>query len=145
MTPSLIDDVVTIEDDSFRYPWSKSSFEAELQSRQSIDYVVTPADGRCVIAFICLRRMLEDWHLLKVAVAPNCRRRGIARWLLGECFERAQKDGINRIYLELRPSNLPAKALYEKLGFRKIGTRRKYYAETGEDALVFVKELKEAL
>jgi ribosomal-protein-alanine N-acetyltransferase len=145
MTPSDIDAVIAIEKGSFAYPWRRPSFEYELQCRQTIDYVVLPADGDEVVAYICLRRMPDGWHLLKIAVAPALRRRGIATWLLTECFGQARFEGTERMVLELRPSNFPAKALYERLGFRKIGIRQKYYPETGEDALIFVKDLKEAL
>jgi ribosomal-protein-alanine N-acetyltransferase len=145
MTQGLIDAVAAIENASFSHPWSRSSFQDELHCPQAIDYVATPEDGSRVVAFICLRRLVADWHLLKIAVDPAFRRRGIATALMNVCLNQARAEGMDRIYLELRRSNLPAKAFYAGLGFRQIGTRRQYYPETGEDALVFVKEFKEAL
>lgn len=145
MTEDHIASVVSIENASFAYPWRSTLFREELRCQQALDYVVTPLQGSQVVAFICLRHMINELHMLKIAVSPSCRRRGVAEWLLNECAGQARISGMDQILLEVRPSNIPAIELYRKLGFRQIGTRPKYYVETGEEALVFVKELKEAL
>ena len=145
MSEDHIEAVVSIENASFAYPWRQTLFGEELRCQQGLSYVVTPMHGSQVVAFICLRQMLNELHMLKIAVSPAHRRRGIAAWLLTECFELARLKGMERMLLEVRPSNLAAKELYLKLGFRQIGIRPQYYVETGEEALVFVKELKEAL
>jgi ribosomal-protein-alanine N-acetyltransferase len=87
---------------------------------------------------------LDEIHLLKIAVAPRWRRRGIATWLLGFCFGLAQRRNARKVYLEVRRSNGSAIDLYDKVGFQIIGTRPKYYTDTGEDALIMMKSLEEA-
>jgi ribosomal-protein-alanine N-acetyltransferase len=73
-------------------------------------------------------------HLMNVAVDPSARRRGVATALLEQMIERA---GPEQSYtLEVRPSNAGAIALYEQFGFRSAGTRRRYYRDTGEDAVI---------
>jgi ribosomal-protein-alanine N-acetyltransferase len=145
MTEDHIEAVVSIENASFACPWRQALFVEELRCQQALSYVVTPLHGSQVVAFICLRQIRNDLHMLKIAVSPAYRKRGIAVWLLTECCELARVKGMEQIKLEVRPSNLAAKELYLKLGFRQIGIKPKYYVETGEEALVFVKELKEAL
>jgi ribosomal-protein-alanine N-acetyltransferase len=96
-----------------------------------------------VIAYVCLRQIDAAMHLLKVAVAPAWRKRGIATWLLNSCFKKIADTELRAVQLEVRPANTAAQALYKKLGFKLIGIRPKYYTDTGEDALVLVKQLKE--
>jgi ribosomal-protein-alanine N-acetyltransferase len=145
MTTGHLDAVISIENASFAHPWRPALFIEKLRCQQSINFVVTPLQGLTVVAFICLKRIMNELHLLKIAVSPDYRRQGIATWLLTQCFSMARANDVEQIALEVRPSNLPATKLYRKLGFRQIGIRPKYYVETGEEALVFVKEFKEAL
>ena len=74
-------------------------------------------------------------HVNKIAVDPSCRRRGIARVLMQEVFDLSTRIRAEEIYLEVRPSNAPARNFYSLLGFREVGRRPQYYAD-GEDALV---------
>jgi len=82
-------------------------------------------------------------HLLKIAVAPEWRSRGIGRWLLNECMREEAEKGIAQILLEVRPSNTPALAMYNRMGFWQIGKRPNYYPDTREDALVLSFNLQE--
>jgi ribosomal-protein-alanine N-acetyltransferase len=75
------------------------------------------------------------WHIMNVAVDPDDRRVGVARALLGELLARVD-DEAARFTLEVRRSNAPAIALYERFGFRSAGMRRRYYQDNGEDALI---------
>ncbi len=95
------------------------------------------------MAYACLRRIDGEVHLLKVAVAPGLRKRGIATWLLSNCFKKIAKKGLRVVHLEVRPGNTAAQALYKTLGFKLLAIRPRYYTDTGEDALVLVKKLKE--
>ena len=147
MTPlneSHIGAVMAIEKVSFKNPWQRTSFISELACREAMDYVATDPQSNQIIAYVCLRRNINEMHLLKIAVAPQWRLRGVATWLLNNCFRLAKKEGRETVHLEVRPTNKAARAFYKKLGFRIIGTRPKYYTDTGEDALVLIKDLKEA-
>lgn len=75
-------------------------------------------------------------HIMNVAVAPEQRRRGIGEVLMLELLRRAAEAGADNAYLEYRPSNTAAAALYRKLGFRRVGRRPNYYRNTGEDAIL---------
>jgi ribosomal-protein-alanine N-acetyltransferase len=124
--------VIAIERRAFPTPWSLAMFVLEL-SRPSSVCLAAVSGGR-VIAYLICSRYSEVWHLMNVAVDPPARRRGIAWALMEEMLERA---GPEEPYtLEVRPSNGPAIALYERFGFRSAGTRRRYYQDTGEDALI---------
>ena len=79
-------------------------------------------------------RYADAWHLMNIAVDPAARRRGIATALLTELLERAGREG--QYTLEVRLSNQPAIALYERFGFQSAGLRRGYYHDNKEDALI---------
>ena len=141
---SHIDGIIAIEKRSFQQPWQRISFLGELSCRDALDVVVLDPLGGQILAYACLRLTLDEIHLLKIAVAPRWRRRGIATWLLDFCFGLAQRRNARKVYLEVRRSNVPALDLYSKIGFQIIGKRPKYYTDTGEDALIMTKSLEEA-
>lgn len=146
VNPVDINPIMEIEQHSFAWPWNRISFLGELTSRHAYSYTVKYIDGtqaERVIAYIFFRLIEEELHILKIAVTPNWRSSGVASWLLKKCFSVGLELGATSAFLEVRPSNKPAIGLYRKKGFRIIGRRPNYYADTREDALVLMKNLKE--
>ena len=139
---SHIDGIVAIENTSFKQPWQRISFFSEIYCKDSLGKVVVHPSHETIIAYALLRLNFDDLHLLRIAVAPGWRHKGIAAWLLKKCFKTAINRGANIAYLELRQSNIFAKNLYLKLGFKIITQRPKYYMDTGENALIMMKALE---
>lgn len=78
---------------------------------------------------------------MNIVVAPEMRGRGIGRFLLKKMIEEGISSGSGSVWLEVRPSNLAARKLYGRMGFREVARRRRYYRDTSEDALVMALEL----
>jgi ribosomal-protein-alanine N-acetyltransferase len=89
---------------------------------------------RKLAGFLICARYDQAWHLMNVAVDPSMRRQGVAVALLQRMLEQAGPDSAYT--LEVRTSNVGAIALYERFGFRTAGLRKRYYQDTGEDALI---------
>jgi len=87
--------------------------------------------------FICAKAVAGEWEIENVVVAAEFLRRGIANELVRELIQRAANDNAPAILLEVRESNLPARGLYEKNGFREVGRRRAYYRNPVEDAILY--------
>jgi [ribosomal protein S18]-alanine N-acetyltransferase len=87
--------------------------------------------------FICAKAVASEWEIENVVVAAEFLRRGIANELVGELIQRAADEAASAILLEVRESNLPARGLYEKHGFREVGRRRVYYRDPVEDAILY--------
>ena len=111
-----IDTVVSIENASFKNPWQKKAFLNELRCAESMTFVIKRSSQQDdpVIAYVCLRQIDAAMHLLKVAVAPEWRKRGIATWLLTGCFKKIADPGIRTVQLEVRPANTAAQALVRR-------------------------------
>jgi len=124
--------VIAIERRAFPTPWSLAMFVLELSKPSGI--CVAAIEERRIVGYLICSRYADVWHLMNIAVDPPVRRRGIATALLEEMIARAGSDASYT--LEVRPSNVHAIALYERFGFRSAGTRRRYYQDTGEDALI---------
>ena len=139
-----LDPILAIEQLSFQWPWGRRSFEGELSCQNACSYVVKSAQadkGEQIFAYAFLRRVVDELHVLKIAVTPAQRGRGLAKWFLNHCFTMAAQQGANSVYLEVRLSNIAAIKLYEKLGFREIGRRPNYYPDSKEDALVMMNNI----
>ena len=144
MTLEDLDEVLEIERASFQTPWSRGAFRYELtQNRVARSLVVRI--GRELAGYLCLWEIGHEIHITNLAVRPTMRRRGVARALLRHVLEGARRDGIELVFLEVRPTNLEAVTLYESFGFRVIGRRKGYYFDTGEDALVMEARLDAAV
>jgi ribosomal-protein-alanine N-acetyltransferase len=124
--------VLGIERRSFPTPWSLSMFVLELSKPSGICLAAT--SGGELQGYLICSRYDQALHLMNIAVDPELRRRGIGRALIDEMIERAGQDA--NFTLEVRVSNAGAIALYESYGFRAVGTRRRYYVDTGEDAII---------
>ena len=143
-----IEPILSIEQLSFQWPWGRLSFEDELSSQNASSYAVRSIEADkepSIVAYTFLRRVENELHILKIAVTPALRRRGIGTWFLNRCFTMGAQQGADSVYLEVRPSNIPAIKLYEKLGFDEIGRRPNYYTDSNEDALIMMKKLVKAL
>ena len=90
-----------------------------------------------ISGFICAKPVAGEWEIENVVVAAQLLRRGIADRLLQELIQRAESEPAAAILLEVRESNLPARRLYEKRGFREVGRRRTYYKDPPEDAILY--------
>jgi len=143
-----IDPILEIEQHCFRWPWNRISFLGELDCKQAGSYIVKISEDReteQAIAYLFLRLVDEELHILRIAVAPKWRCQGVASWLLDQCFKLGFEKGAKSVFLEVRPSNESAIALYRKQGFSVVARRPNYYSDTREDALVLIKNLKEDL
>jgi ribosomal-protein-alanine N-acetyltransferase len=134
-----LDAVDEIEQASYPTPWSRSMFAAELQKPGSLSLGAYRPSGE-LVGYLVVSRYVDAWHVMNVAVAPEYRRRGIARELLERLFEVTGGDPRRGYTLEVRVSNSDAIRLYERLGFEARGIRRGYYTDNREDALIMWRE-----
>jgi ribosomal-protein-alanine N-acetyltransferase len=147
MEPRDVDAVVVIERASFPKPWGPAQFLKELQQEWSTILLAAfpdaPGAPGEIAGFVHFWVVHDEIHILNVACAPARRRQGVARLLLAETEARARKTGSAMLTLEVRRSNLAARALYGGLGYERVGVRKKYYSEEGEDAIVMTRTLQE--
>ncbi len=126
--------VVILEQQIFSRPWSEQSFLSALKQQDTI-YLVAEENG-VVQGYLGIWCTAEDGDLCNMAVAQNVRCSGVASGLLLQGMDSCRKQGMQRILLEVRESNLPARKLYEQHGFQSIGVRKQYYSDPLEDALM---------
>ena len=135
MTVAALPEVLEIERASFETPWTEENFRHEIE-RNPRAWNVIARRGGAIVGFACAYVVAGELMINDVAVAPDERRRGIGRALVVHLLEGARARRCRRATLEVRPSNLGARRLYEQLGFEAVGRRRGYYADTGEDAIL---------
>lgn len=126
--------IMHIEKNSFFSPWTLSSFKSEL--RNPVSNLWGAMEEGVFAGFVCFWSVAGEIHLLNLAVCPERRGRGIGSFLVSRVIERGGQAGVDRIWLEVRPSNGAALAIYHRAGFTEQGCRVRYYSDTGEDALV---------
>ena len=134
-------DIATIEQQSYAFPWSENIFRDCLR----VGYTCRALDmAGQIIGYGIMSLGAGEAHILNVCVRDEFRNLGLGRRLLEHLLERAAAAGVSEAFLEVRPSNLAAIRLYQRLGFDQIGIRRGYYqAPDGrEDAIVLKRELK---
>ncbi len=140
----FLDRVVEVEQSCFSDPWPTSAFLAEFSHPWSYFKVLVRdkhSKGTRVDGYIIAWMLPDDMHLLKMAVLPNWRRKGLARFMLDDCLMTFGNCGGGVASLEVRPSNSAALALYSSFGFRQVAVRRGYYSKDHEDALLLLKDI----
>jgi ribosomal-protein-alanine N-acetyltransferase len=147
MRPEDLEEVMVIERVAFPHPWSTELFRRELEHDWSTILVavepLSPLEqAERITGFLIYWLVHDEVHVLNVAVAPEHRRKGIARALMQEAENRAHAANASLMTLEVRRSNLGALDLYLQFDYRAVGVRPNYYVDEGEDAIVMVKELK---
>jgi ribosomal-protein-alanine N-acetyltransferase len=140
MAADHIEAVIALEHAVYPFPWSEQIFRDCL--RVGYDCWVVEA-GPGVAGYGIMSMGAGECHILNLCIDPALRRRGVGRMLLSMLLSRARRAGMLHAFLEVRPSNKAAVALYEDMGFERIGLRRGYYQAAGgrEDAIVYRKAL----
>lgn len=140
MTADDLDTVAGMELQAYEFPWSRSVFRDCLR----VGYCCVVLEGDSGLqGYGVMAAAAGEAHLLNLCIRADVRRCGLGRDLLAWLLARAREAGAERIFLEVRPSNLGALALYESEGFERVGVRRGYYRAHGgrEDAIVFARHL----
>lgn len=136
MQKSQVDEVLKIEEQAYgEHHWSKDSFYGELSNNLAHYYSAFDLDNN-LIGYAGAWQILDEAHITTIAVKPELKRRKIGEALLNRILEDCYKNEIKYITLEVRVSNAPAISLYEKYGFKSLGTRKGYYQNNNEDALI---------
>lgn len=145
LTVEDLDEVLAIERASFPTPWSRGAFVYELRQNPVAQCWIVRGSGTgpAVLGYLCLWEIAPEVHITNLAVHPEWRRRGVARFLLRAILEDARRRNLRLALLEVRPTNAEARSLYEGLGFQVVGRRKGYYFDTGEDALLMRADLAE--
>ncbi len=131
-----LDEVAVLENSVYSHPWTRGNFGDSLRSGYEC-WTLRSEFG--LVGYFVLGVAAGEAHLLNLSVAAQCQRSGHGSALLREALRLARAHGARELFLEVRPGNLAARALYERFDFRQIGVRRGYYpGDRGrEDALVF--------
>lgn len=130
-----IEEIMAIERASFPSPWIRDMFLQELKDRHLSHFLVARIDKR-LVGYGGFSVVLNNAHISNLAVHPDSRRGKIGERLLMVMLDRAKSRGIKKVALEVRAGNVPAQNLYAKFGFKVTGRLRRYYQDTGEDALI---------
>ena len=132
-------EVQRIEQTSFSTPWPENAYRNELLTNRLASYLVGRIDGR-IVAYGGLWLMVDEAHITTFAVHPSWRRQRVGERLLLAFLDLARDRQAREATLEVRLSNLAARRLYEKYGFRPVGLRPRYYSDNNEDALIMTTE-----
>ena len=138
MDRSHLAGVAELERMCFSTPWNEAMLEEELYN-DTASFIVAEGEDGSVLGYAGLHVILDEGYIDNVAVRPSCRRMGLGDCLL-DVFIRFGQANLAFLTLEVRPSNTPAVALYEKNGFKEVGRRPNYYDDPKEDALLLTRE-----
>ena len=136
MTMDDVDGVAAVEAATFPTPWSRDAFVSEMKN-VAARYLVAEKDGR-VIGYAGAWIILDESHITNIAVLKDERGQGVGRKLTHGLLQYLSNLGAAYATLEVRKSNEVAQNLYVSLGFIKLGVRKRYYEDNGEDALIMV-------
>lgn len=137
MQQADIDEVLTLEQLVYSHPWSRANFVDSLASGYQA-WLLRDQTGE-LLGYFLLMAIVDEAHLLNVAVAASQQGRGLGRFLLNQAVACARGLGMESVLLEVRPSNTRALEIYERYGFARIGLRKAYYPaahQQREDAIV---------
>ncbi len=143
---SDLDEIVEIENRSYAFPWSRSVLLAEIDGKEFSYVYVTRLQQNLdfsgkIIGYIYFWVVSDEMHILNIAVDPDYRGYGCAKCMVQFALDFGQERGARSAFLEVRASNKAARQLYARLGFERIGIRKKYYSNDKEDAYVMKKQL----
>lgn len=130
-----------VEKNSFATPWSYDNFAENVRHGLSV-YFLAEYSGQ-VVGFGGMLIVMEEAHIMNVAVLPNFRKKGIGRALLQAMIAEAGRRNASAMFLEARVSNQIARSLYRSAGFAEIAVRKEYYTDTREDAVIMRLEIGE--
>lgn len=134
LTLDDIDRICELERKNLPVPWTKAQIEGEF--KKSVSLLIGLEKNAKLIGYILSNLVSDELHILSLCVDRNERRNGFAISLVQHLFEVAADQGARTVWLEVRKSNLAARALYEKLNFSQHSIRFNYYSDNGEDAVV---------
>lgn len=138
MSAEHVPQVAELEKICFSTPWSEKSIASELNNELALWLVAE--DGGAVVGYVGSQTVFPETDMMNIAVVPQRRREGIAEVLVDALIQELKRIGSNSLTLEVRASNTPAIALYQKMGFHEVGRRPNYYRNPREDALILRKE-----
>lgn len=139
--------VAAIESQSFADPWTAEAFASALDLPHMRFFVAEEGGGDAgagepvLLGYVVALVVSDEGEIADLAVAPTARRRGIGGLLLDRVAAEAEQLGIRALYLEVRESNVAARALYQSRGYAPVGRRRGYYQSPTEDALLLRRDL----
>jgi len=139
-----IDDVWALEKLCFSIPWAKNAFLIEIAENKCAKYFVAVCKD-VVLGYGGMWLMLDEAHITNIAVHPSRRGKGIGGGIMKALINEAIKNGADKMTLEVRVTNKDALKLYTGMGFKGVGVRKGYYADTDEDALIMWKHIDEAM
>ncbi|MBD3185077.1 ribosomal-protein-alanine N-acetyltransferase [Candidatus Poribacteria bacterium] len=140
-----LDQVMRIERNAFTMPWNRWMFEKELQNPDRSHFLVI-RDGKNVVGYIGFWLLVDEAHIVTIAVRQDYRQRGAGSLLMASALNLAEKLNADKVTLEVRVSNHSAQNLYKKFGFKAVAIRRRFYSDTGEDAyIMWIYDLKEKI
>jgi ribosomal-protein-alanine N-acetyltransferase len=134
--------VLEIENASFPNPWHEMTFRGEIYNQPiSSPFVIVFKPQKKVIGYLVFWRIKQQMQINNIAIHPDFRRMGIAEAVMQQVLSEIRSAGTKFVTLEVRPSNLAARSLYNKLGFAVLGIKENYYHNPPEHALVMGKKL----
>ncbi len=142
LTPDRFSEVAELEELCFSLPWRENSL-ALLVAEKNVGFIVIDSKTGRVAAYGGMLAVLDEGQITNIATHPEYRRRGFGERVVRALIEYAEAEGLNIISLEVRESNYAAIALYEKLGFLKVGVRKNFYTLPRENGIVMTKSIGE--
>lgn len=135
-TRAQVDAIAAIEQCSFSDPWPTSAFLEALQNEHVWFVAATEGPKGAVVGYVIAWFVAGEGEIANIAVRPEWRGHGVGARLLDHTILGAREQGVERLFLEVRESNVAAQGLYASRGFQQVGRRRGYYRRPNEDALV---------
>lgn len=144
-----LEQVLTIDRQSFSLPWPASSYRFELQGNQAsrswVAECVQAGLPARIVAMIVIWQIVDEAHIATIAVHPAFRHLGIGKHLLAYTLKEALRQGMHLATLEVRAGNRAALAMYRQFGFEVVGIRPRYYQDNQEDAWIMSVKLRDTL
>ena len=140
--PMRVDDlpqVQAVDEISFSTPWPKNAYRFELLENLNGYCWVAEADGHIVGMIVCWL-IIDEMHIATIAVHPDCRGNGIGKQMVITALKALVQHGAISATLEVRAGNIVAQNMYHHFGFKRVGLRKRYYKDNGEDAILMTVE-----
>ena len=135
MTHAALTHVASLEQSAYKYPWTHGNFSDSLNSGYEMQMLVGGQDSPELLGYFVAMKGVDEVHLLNITVAPAYQLQGWGRLILDALALWSRGEGVQWLWLEVRASNLHAKALYTRYGFREVGLRKGYYPDGGTSLL----------